>query len=252
MRIECSSQDEIGLLAQNFNSMIKEIRYTTDRLVDEQQSKREYQLELLNQQINPHFLYNTLDNICSLAELGYLDELTGLVNNLSSFYRGVLSKGSHIISLRRELEIAASYLKIMQTRYYNTFTFQIHIPDSLMENSILRLTLQPILENAICHGFENHLPGGFITISSALIGGTVYLYIEDNGVGMEPEQVENLLENTAKSQTEGGCAIKNVHNRLTLYYGPDYGLKVESRKGEGTKVTVTLPYTSGCDHLRQT
>ena len=252
VRIECSSQDEIGLLAQNFNSMIKEIRYTTDRLVDEQQSKREYQLELLNQQINPHFLYNTLDNICSLAELGYLDELTGLVNNLSSFYRGVLSKGSHIISLRRELEIAASYLKIMQTRYYNTFTFQIHIPDSLMENSILRLTLQPILENAICHGFENHLPGGFITISSALIGGTVYLYIEDNGVGMEPEQVENLLENTAKSQTEGGFAIKNVHNRLTLYYGPDYGLKVESRKGEGTKVTVTLPYTSGCDYLRQT
>ncbi|MDE7331051.1 MAG: sensor histidine kinase [Lachnospiraceae bacterium] len=242
VQIACSSRDEIGLLARKFNAMIEEIRYTTRRLMDEQQLKREYQLELLNQQINPHFLYNTLDNICSLAELGYANELTELVNNLSSFYRGVLSKGSHIISLRRELEIAVSYLRIMQTRYYNTFSFQIDVPKELMENNILRLTLQPILENAICHGFESHQPGGVITISSKIIHDTVCLYVEDNGIGMTQEQVHNLLKETEKPETRDGFALKNVHNRLELYYGPDYGLKVESRQGMGTKVTITLPH----------
>lgn len=242
VRIECTSHDEIGRLAQKFNSMIEEIEYTTDRLMAEQQSKREYQLELLNQQINPHFLYNTLDNVCSLAKLGYLDELTGLVSNLSSFYRGVLSKGSHIISLRRELNIAASYLKIMQTRYYNTFSFRIDIPEDLMENSILRLTLQPILENAIYHGFKDHLPGGEILISSEVIQDTVYLYVEDNGMGMEPELAKTLLTDTGTSDSKEGFAVRNVHNRLELYYGTDYGLKVESRLGQGTKITVTVPH----------
>ncbi len=241
VRIECSSQDEIGRLAQKFNSMIEEIKYTTDRLMAEQQSKREYQLELLNQQINPHFLYNTLDNVCALAKLGYSDELTSLVNNLSSFYRGVLSKGSYIISLEQELNIAASYLKIMQTRYYNTFSFQIDVPEELMKNSILRLTLQPILENAICHGFMDHLPGGKILITSEVIQNTVYLYVKDNGIGMEPELVKTLLTDTEKANSKEGFAIKNVHNRLELHYGPNYGLKVESRLGQGTKVTVAVP-----------
>lgn len=242
VRIECTSQDEIGRLAQKFNSMIEEIEYTTNRLMAEQQSKREYQLELLNQQINPHFLYNTLDNVCSLAQLGYLDELTSLVGNLSSFYRGVLSKGSHIISLKQELNIAASYLKIMQTRYYNTFSFRIDIPEDLMENSILRLTLQPILENAIYHGFKDHLAGGKILISSEVIQNTVYLYVEDNGMGMEPDVAENLLTDTGTSDSKEGFAIKNVHNRLELYYGTEYGLKVESQLGQGTRITVTVPH----------
>lgn len=242
VRIECTSHDEIGRLAQKFNSMIEEIEYTTNRLMAEQQSKREYQLELLNQQINPHFLYNTLDNVCSLAKLGYLDELTSLVSNLSSFYRGVLSKGSHIISLKRELNIAASYLKIMQTRYYNTFSFRIDIPEELMENSILRLTLQPILENAIYHGFKDHLPGGEILISSEVIQNTVYLYVEDNGTGMEPELAATLLTDTGASGSKEGFAIRNVHNRLELYYGTGYGLKVESQLGQGTRITVTVPH----------
>lgn len=242
VRIECTSHDEIGRLAQKFNSMIEEIEYTTNRLMAEQQSKREYQLELLNQQINPHFLYNTLDNVCSLAKLGYLDELTSLVSNLSSFYRGVLSKGSHIISLKRELNIAASYLKIMQTRYYNTFSFRIDIPEELMENSILRLTLQPILENAIYHGFKDHLPGGEILISSEVIQNTVYLYVEDNGTGMEPELAASLLTDTGASGSKEGFTIRNVHNRLELYYGTGYGLKVESQLGQGTRITVTVPH----------
>ncbi len=242
VRIECTSHDEIGRLAQKFNSMIEEIKYTTNRLMAEQQSKREYQLELLNQQINPHFLYNTLDNVCSLAALGYSDELTGLVNNLSSFYRGVLSKGSHIISLKQELNIAASYLKIMQTRYYNTFSFRIDIPEELMENSILRLTLQPILENAIYHGFKDHLPGGEILISSQVVQDTVYLYVEDNGTGMDAELVETLLTDSKRSDPKEGFALKNVHNRLELYYGADYGLKVESQPGHGTRIRVAVPH----------
>ena len=243
-RIECSSHDEIGVLAQNFNSMIEEIKDTTERLVNEQRLKREYQLELLNQQINPHFLYNTLDNICSLSELGYSKEVTDLVTCLSNFYRGVLSKGSLIIPLYRELEIASNYLRIMQMRYYNTFSVQIDIPEEQMNNSILRLTLQPILENAICHGLEYHRPGGVIKISSQVVRENLCLYIEDNGIGMSPEQVSLLLTDSKKSNVKEGFALKNINNRLELYYGSEYGLKVESKQDIGTKITITLPHIS--------
>ena len=239
--IDCGTEDEIGKLTQNFNSMLTEIKDTTNRLVNEQKTKREYQFALLNQQINPHFLYNTLDNICALAELGLSSEVTELVSNLSIFYRGVLSKGSLIISLERELNIAISYLKIMQTRYHDTFSFETDIDAKIMQISIPKLTLQPVLENAIYHGFEAHEPGGMILITAKAWENDVIVEIQDNGGGMTAEVLEGILKTNAETD-KNSFALRNVHDRIQLYYGSKYGIQVESAVNVGTKIRILLPY----------
>lgn len=239
--IDCHTEDEIGKLIQNFNSMLSEIKDTTNRLVNEQKAKREYQFALLNQQINPHFLYNTLDNICALAELGLSSELLDLVSNLSVFYRGVLSKGSLIISLERELNIAVSYLKIMQTRYHGSFDFDVAVDRGIMQTSIPKLTLQPVLENAIYHGFESHEPGGIIHITARSLNNRILIEVEDNGNGMSDKVLEEILKINAVNE-KNSFALRNVHDRIQLYYGCEYGIKVESAINIGTKVSIILPY----------
>ena len=235
------SDDEVGVLAQRFNSMIAAIRSTTDRLVSEQRQKRKMQLELLNQQINPHFLYNTLDNISALIELDHRKEAANLVNHFADFYRGVLSKGSLIISLRQELQIAESYLQIMQTRFHNAFEYSILVPESLMDNTVLRLTLQPILENSIAHGFETITQSGKIEISAKHSGQDVLLTVTDNGSGMTAEQVSRLFCSPPQA-SNSGYAMKNIYDRIQLYYGPEHGLSVQSSPGCGSRVVVRIPY----------
>lgn len=244
VKVPGTSKDEIGLIADNFNNMLDQIQLTTEHLVQEQRLKREFQLELLNQQINPHFLYNTLDNICALAELNRINELTDMINNLTRYYRGVLSKGSVIISLANELQIAASYLNIMQIRYYNTFSYEVKIPAGLMDNTALRLTLQPILENAVYHGFQDHLPGGIIQISSRTFRNYILLIIADNGQGISPESLKKLKNPAVPDNSNGGFGLRNVHERIKLYYGSNYGMKIYSSAGKGTRVILKLPKCS--------
>ena len=241
VHLSVRSDDEVGVLSEKFDSMISAIRSTTDRLVSEQRQKRKMQLELLNQQINPHFLYNTLDNISALIELDYRKEAANLVNNFADFYRGVLSKGSLIIALRQELQIAESYLNIMQTRFHNAFTYSIQVPDALMDNTVLRLTLQPILENSITHGFETRTGGGIIEITAKQSADNVLLIVTDNGCGMSPEQVAQLFRDPVQP-AHGGYAMKNIYDRIRLYYGADYGLAVQSSPGCGTKVVFCIPH----------
>lgn len=235
------SNDEIGLLASSFSDMIKDIRETTDRLIQEQRAKREFQLELLTHEINPHFLYNTLDNISSLTALDKPEEVLSLVNNLADFYRGVLSRGNIRLSLEEELKIASSYLNIMRTRYYRTFQYDIDVPKELYSNTILRLTLQPILENAIYHGFEAHEPGGMIRIRAAADGETVLVTVTDNGKGIPSEKLDTLLTAEPSKQSREGFAVKNVNDRIQLYYGADYGLSISSIPEKGTTVTIKIP-----------
>ena len=239
---DSTSPDEMAILADGINEMVSTVRKTTNDLVEEQRHKRRYQLELLDQQINPHFLYNTLDNICSLAELDQPENVVALTTNLANFYRGALSKGSFHVRLAEECKTAASYLNIMQTRYYQTFSYEFDIPEQFQNNTILRLTLQPILENAIIHGFEDHAPGGVIRIRSYCSEQDLIVEITDNGKGMSPEQVAHVFDTEASTGT-GGYALKNVQSRLQLYYGLEYGLSVTSRQGEGSTIAICLPRT---------
>ena len=182
-----------------------------------------------------------LDNISALIELDYRKEAANLVNNFADFYRGVLSKGSLIISLRQELQIAESYLNIMQTRFHNAFTYSIQVPDALMDNTVLRLTLQPILENSITHGFETRTGDGIIEITAKQSADNVLLIVTDNGCGMSPEQVAQLFRDPVQP-AHGGYAMKNIYDRIRLYYGADYGLAVQSSPGCGTKVVFCIPH----------
>lgn len=241
VKVEIHSQDEVGVLTQTFNSMLTEIERKTESLVQEQKSKREFQLELLNQQINPHFLYNTLDNICALAELNRTAELSEMVNNLTDFYRGVLSKGSIVIPLERELHIAENYLKIMQIRYYHSFSYTIEAPASVMENTSLRLTLQPVLENAIYHGFETHEPGGLLRIRVRTFSNFLIVSVSDNGTGMDQDTLSLLNIQSRPGSVKKGFGLINVHERIQLYYGKNYGMKACSRPGCGTTILIKIP-----------
>lgn len=242
VQLQTQSDDEVGLLTQKFNMMTEAIRSTTDRLVTEQRQKRKMQLELLNQQINPHFLYNTLDNISALIELDYRQEAEALVHHFADFYRGVLSGGSLMISLQQELQIAESYLHIMQTRYHDAFTYTCNVPQELMENTVLRLTLQPILENAISHGFERFSGVGQITIDARVAEQDVILTVRDNGVGMDEQQLAQLFVTSMQPTKRSGYALKNIYDRIQLYYGQDYGIHVDSTPGQGTTVAIRIPH----------
>ncbi|MGB8455600.1 MAG: histidine kinase [Anaerocolumna sp.] len=241
VKVNTTSQDEVGILAQNFNHMLGKLQQGTKNLVQEQKLKREFQLELLNQQINPHFLYNTLDTICALAELNHLDELLSMVDNLTHFYRGVLSKGSTVISLKEELQIAVSYLNIMQTRYNKSFHYDLNIPESIYNNTALRLTLQPILENSIYHGFQLHKPGGRIQISTRIFSTFILIIVTDNGIGMNSDTLNTICSKQDNNGTKMGFGIMNVHERIRLYYGEQYGMKIYSKEGTGTRIILKIP-----------
>ncbi len=241
VKVNTTSQDEVGILTQNFNRMLDKIQQGTKSLIQEQKLKREFQLELLNQQINPHFLYNTLDNICALAELNHIEELLSMVDNLSRFYRGVLSKGSIVIPLNEEMQIAASYLNIMHIRYNKSFTYDFNIPESIYNNTALRLTLQPILENSIYHGFQLHRPGGRIRISARSFNTFILIIVTDNGIGMDIDTLKALFAKQIANNTRKGFGLMNVHERIRLYYGEKYGMKIYSKKDKGTRIIIKMP-----------
>jgi two-component system sensor histidine kinase YesM len=242
IEVDIKTQDEIGVLAVEFRNMLREIRDKTTSLLNEQNSKREYQLELLQQQINPHFLYNTLDNVCALAQLGYNDKLVLMIGDITRFYRGVLNRGGIIISLRQELNIARSYLNIMQVRFFGSFTYLIRCPNELLDNVCLRLTLQPLLENAINHAFITNTSSGLINIGIHAFGEYIIVEIKDNGNGMSREDLHKLRRQAQLEERKSGFGLITVHQRIKLYFGQEYGMKVYSRPGQGTRILIKLPH----------
>ncbi|SHJ97468.1 Histidine kinase-, DNA gyrase B-, and HSP90-like ATPase [Anaerocolumna jejuensis DSM 15929] len=231
---------DIGLLFSEFDSMIIAQKQLTDQLLDSQKLKNKISLELLQQQVNPHFLYNTLDNICSLAELDEKENLIRIVMNLSKFYRGSLSSGNFLITIRDELEITRSYIRIMQVRYYNKFEFSIDCPEYLYSFSCLKLLLQPIVENSIYHGIKELSHKGIISIRVQAVGETILFQIQDNGPGIPPELKEEIW-----NYPEGHFGIKNIHERIRLHYGLEYGLSMENAPEGGLITTIAIPRQGG-------
>lgn len=237
-----AAHDETSLLCEEFNHLLDKLETASTQLVQEQISKRRFQTELLQQQIAPHFLYNTLENICCLAELGHSDELIDIVNNMARFYRGVLSKGNVRIPLKSEIEIAHSYLNILQIRSRYQFEYIFNIKEELLSNCCIKLILQPVLENSVFHGLASVTTGGYIRIDAETQDNILLLKVSDNGKGMTGEQIKNILnspdDNTAAQKSYG---LKNVHKRLQLYYGESCGIEVLSTLGKGTTVILRLP-----------
>lgn len=239
---------ELKILDRNFDKMANRITSLMERQRQDQQSLHRAELELLQAQINPHFLYNTLDSIAILAESQRGEDVVDMVNSLSTFFRNSLNRGEDIISLRSELIQARSYLEIQQIRYSDILSWRISVPEELQDCTVPKLILQPLIENALYHGIKNRRGRGLIEItgeeespdSAEDPEGALLIRVRDNGAGMSPEQLA-LLQSGAFEEHHSGLGLKNVHQRIRLYCGKAYGLSFASTPGEGTTVTVRLP-----------
>jgi two-component system sensor histidine kinase YesM len=241
ININIKGEAEVAQLARTFNIMVSRIKQLMEQIVHEQESKRISELNALQAQINPHFLYNTLDSVVWMAEKRKTDEVITMVTALAKLFRISISKGRNIITVREEVEHARNYLVIQNVRYKNKFKYEFDIKEDTLSLNTLKLILQPIIENAIYHGIEYMVDEGYIKISASIIDGKLLFEVQDNGLGMEPEMVLNLLSQESKDKTGSGVGVKNVHERIALYYGKGYGLQIESRLEEGTNVKIWLP-----------
>ena len=237
--------DEIGELGLGFNEMIGRIQGLIDQVYVEQRSKREAELRILQEQIKPHFLYNALDTIQWMAQEHRVDDVVSMVGALSSLFRIGLSKGLEFISLSDELEHVESYLLIQKMRYEDKFDYSIRCDPGLRSRQVLRLTLQPLVENAIYHGIKERRGHGTLSVEAKIDGSDLILTVSDNGVGMTKETLAQLVGSLeVGGPSPGGYGIRNVHERIRLTFGKPYGLSFESIYGEGTVVTVRHPELS--------
>lgn len=229
------SDRDVALLFCEFNSMLLAQEKLKNNLIETNRLKNKLSLNLIQEQVNPHFLYNTLDNILSLAELGEKQALIDIVMNLSTFYRVALSNGKFQITIGDELEITTAYLHIMQIRYFHKFDYTITCPEKLKKYSCIKLLLQPIVENSIYHGIKELSSFGHLKILVEEKDENIHIAVQDNGVGFTHEAYRQIWQ----SSTHFG--VKNIHQRIQLYYGQEYGLTMENRPENGCITIIIIP-----------
>ncbi|WP_054742768.1 sensor histidine kinase [Cellulosilyticum ruminicola] len=236
--------DEVAALEKSFNTMVGKIDELVVNIKKEQQNLRKVELQLLQAQINPHFLYNTLDTIIWMAEDGKSEEVVEIVAALSDFFRIGLSKGREYISLKEEAKHIRSYLQIQKFRYADRMTYTIDLPEELGEYRLLKLILQPLVENALYHGVKQKRGMSEIYVTAFYAEEELLLKVSDTGRGMTQEELGKVKKRLAQGflkDAEGGFGLANVNERIRLNYGKEYGLSIESTYGVGTQVTIHLP-----------
>lgn len=243
VRAAAESGAEARMLSDSLNAMIDKINELLDQVTTEQIRLRKAEFELLQAQINPHFLYNTLDTIVWLAEAGDQKRVVSMVGNLSDFFRTSLNQGKDIISIREELAHVRSYLEIQQVRYQDILRYEITVPEDLYEYKIPKITIQPLVENALYHGIKNKRGQGMITITGKSKENGFVLYVRDNGIGMTQERLNEVRAGIQKLSYTGKeiYGLYNVNERIRLNFGETYGISIESTYGEGTCVSISLP-----------
>ena len=239
--MEVPEQNEIGSLTQSFNVMIRRIEELMEQNRMEQEQKRKSEMKALQSQINPHFLYNTLDSIIWMAEGKKNEEVVLMTSSLAKFLRQSISNEDQQVSIGQEVEYARSYLTIQKMRYKNKLEYEIYLEASIKSCQIVKLVLQPIIENAIYHGIKYKEGMGLLTVRGYEKDGCVVLEVADNGVGMDEETLKHIFERHKVNYRSNGVGVYNVQQRLKLYYGNDYGITYKSRKGVGTKAMITIP-----------
>ena len=243
VEVKSAGSYEIQHLGTSIQSMARRIRKLMNDIVAEHESKRRSEFDTLQSQINPHFLYNTLDIIVWMIENEKQSEAVKVVTALARFFRISLSKGKSIIPVKDELEHVRNYLMIQHMRYKNKFTYDIEADEDVLELASLKLMLQPLVENAIYHGMEFMDGDGEILVRAWRREDDLYMSVSDNGLGMTQEQVEHLFQaaDHTSSGRGSGIGVKNVNERIKLYFGTGYGLDIQSEPDEGTTVTAHLP-----------
>ena len=245
-RVEVKYQDEIGLLSQGYNNMVANTKSLVDEAYVLRLKEKEAELKALQSQINPHFLYNMLDMIFWEAEKSGQNHISEMVITLSRLFRLSLNSGKSFTSLGKEKEFIKQYLALQQMRFADKLTYRIDISDDLDRYVILKLCLQPFIENALIHGIERKREGGYVHVNGVLENGYLHFTVEDNGGGIDSKTLKEITE--IKNETDvntahetGGYAIQNVIQRLRHYYKEDYELNYESEQGHGTRVNLKIP-----------
>lgn len=234
---------EVEHLGRTLRSTVSQINQLMDDIVIEQEEKRKSELDALQSQINPHFLYNTLDSIVWMIEGERYEEAVFMITQLASLFRISLSRGGTIIPIEDELKHAQNYMNIQKIRYKNSFEVFFDVDPAVLNCCTVKLVLQPLLENAIYYGVEGMGDEGEIHVHGYRSGDDIYLEVSDNGMGMTPEAAQQILkENNHVHKRGSGVGLINVHSRIQLRFGTPYGLEIESEPDEGTTVRIHLPF----------
>lgn len=244
VRFDARSGVEVNRLSNSLNAMIDKINELLAQVTKEQIRLRKAEFELLQMQINPHFLYNTLDTIIWLAEAGKQKEVVDMVGSLSEFFRTSLNQGKDIIPIREELQHVKSYLKIQQVRYQDILEYEIHVSEEFNKYLIPKITIQPLVENALYHGIKNKRGPGRILVKARKEEDFFYIQIEDNGIGIKEERLEQVRAGIRDRVLTGKdiYGLYNVNERIRLNFGEKYGIFIESTFEEMTVVSIALPY----------
>jgi two-component system sensor histidine kinase YesM len=240
IRFDNSFNDEIGRLAQSFNSMLEKTRMLLDENVAKQKRLRVQELKALQAQINPHFLYNTLDTINWMAQSIEAEQISEVSNALANYYRLSLNKGAEMLKIKDEINQVKNYLTIQKIRYENYLNYDFEISEDILDVYIIKLTLQPIVENAIYHGIKEKTSYGNIKILGKREGDLVILEVWDNGKGMDAPKLAKIRASLNNTRADG-FGLSNVNERLKLCFGERFGVEVDSMENIFTKVTITIP-----------
>lgn len=245
--IKVSGSEEIRHLANSIQSMVDQLKQLMDDVVTEQELKRKSELDALQTQINPHFLYNTLDSVVWMIENEKYEGAVTMVTSLARLFRISISKGKSIISVGEELAHAEYYMAIQSIRYKNKFTYTIEADEQIREKATVKLILQPMIENAIIHGmaYMDEDDGGEIIVRAYEREGQLVMEVEDNGCGITEERMEEIRSGKNREKTLGsGIGMGNVHERIQIYFGKEYGVQMFSEPDEGTLIRINMPLLS--------
>jgi two-component system sensor histidine kinase YesM len=237
--ITVTGQREIVVLSESFNRMVEKLHTLMERLVSEQREKKKTELRALQNQINPHFLYNTLDSIVWLAEHQRTGDVITTVVALARFFRISISKGETFIPVADELSHVESYLTIQKIRYIDKFVYRMEIDKDILQLPIMKLILQPLVENAIYHGMGDE--SGSIIIIGKRRDGMLIFKVTNSGYGITEEKIKEMNNIMREDHSRNGIGIRNVFRRLKLYYGPEADVLISSVPDESTTVTVLIP-----------
>lgn len=242
VRADTEIRGELGTLANGFNELMDKIEGLIQEVLSEQKTRREFEFMLIQSQIKPHFLYNSLETIISLNKLGRYDDAISIAKSLANFYRSSLSKGGDMIRIAEEVSMTSNYLAIQKMRYSNYMEYSINIQDAIKDLEIPKLTLQPLVENSIYHGLKLKDGVGCLEINGYLSeAGDVCIEVYDDGAGIPEDKISLLLEKSIFNGKSEDFGLASVNNRIKLLYGNNYGIQIQSELGSFTKVTLTIP-----------
>jgi two-component system sensor histidine kinase YesM len=244
-RVDIQEGDEIGYMARRFNEMVESLNDLFQKNMEKQDRLRIAEIKSLQSQINPHFLYNTLDSIKWLAKLNGVEEISVIVSKLGNLLKNSINNNDDLVTVEETMFLIDSYLSIQKIRYRGKFDVEADIDESIMQCLVPKLVVQPIVENAIVHGIENKIGKSVVKIRGKRENDTIVFEVEDDGVGIGEEDLQKLRDSVVLENAAENVALSNIHNRIKLYYGEKYGLEIYSEKDKGTRVRLTMPLNDG-------